>query len=203
MVIFSRFSQIINNVLRLYEMLDAEIAQFQAASALRCASGCGRCCENPKVVATVLEVLPLAYHFWEKNSAQAVLAQFLNVSDQEVCVFYQPDPLKNGQGRCGVYLWRPLLCRLFGFAAQKDKYGQPQLVTCSTMKSLCSYEYEQALENMHQGKLAAPLMQDYAMRLFNIDPHWGKEQLPINQAIKIALEKVGLLNEKEKIKEGK
>lgn len=113
-------------------------------------------------------------------------------------MFYQPDPLKNGQGRCGVYLWRPLLCRLFGFAAQKDKYGQPQLVTCSTMKSLCSYEYEQALENMHQGKLAAPLMQDYAMRLFNIDPHWGKEQLPINQAIKIALEKVGLLNEKEK-----
>lgn len=76
MVIFSRFSQIINNVLRLYEMLDAEIAQFQAASALRCASGCGRCCENPKVVATVLEVLPLAYHFWKEQRSGSFGAVF-------------------------------------------------------------------------------------------------------------------------------
>lgn len=181
-----------NDVLRLYEQVDGKIEEFKKASSLQCVSGCGRCCENPRISITILEVFPLACKLWQDKTAPAILDQLADDSaNKNVCVFYQPDAIVAGSGRCGAYLLRPLLCRLFGFSAKMDKYGNPILVTCSVMKNHCAQEYEQVKKQFYEKTLAAPRMQEYAMQLMYIDPYWAREQLPINQAIRIALEKAG------------
>lgn len=183
-----------NEVMRLYEKLQGQLDSFKSASGLSCPLGCGRCCENPDIFVNVLEVLPLAYHLWQNKTAQVVLDKMSALSSPGVCVFYKPDALNPGHGRCGVYPWRPLICRLFGYSVKKNKYGQPRLVTCLTMKTECAKEYQQAEQNLAGGTITAPVMHDFAMQLCNIDPHLGKEYFPINKAIEIAIQKTGLFN---------
>ncbi len=178
--------------MQLFAELEKKTEEFKTASGLRCAAGCGRCCENPKIHITVLEVFPLASQLWHNKTAESVLTKIAADPAAATCMFYQPDPVVEGNGRCGVYTFRPLLCRLFGYATVQDKNQHPQLVTCPTMKSLCAQEITPLAQALKEGRLMAPKMQNYAMQLYNIDPYLGKEQLPINQAIKIALEKLSV-----------
>ena len=196
MMISSYVAEKVNDVLNLYAGVDSKIEEFKKASSLKCVSGCGRCCENPKISITVLEVFPLACKLWQDKMAPAILAQMAKDSTQGVCVFYQPDAIVAGSGRCGVYPLRPLLCRLFGFSAKMDKHGNPSLVTCSTMKNYCAQEYKQVVKHFSEKTLAVPRMQEYGIQLLCIDSYWAREQLPINQAIRMALEKVGSFDEK-------
>jgi Fe-S-cluster containining protein len=185
-----------NEVLDLYAEVDGKIEEFKKVSSLKCVSGCGHCCENPKISITVLEAFPLACKLWQDKTAQAILDQIVNGAVENVCVFYQPDAVVAGSGRCGVYALRPLLCRLFGFSAKTNKYGKPSLVTCSVMKNHCAQEYEQVNKKLCKKTLAVPMMQEHGMQLLSIDFNWAREELPINQAIRMALEKVGSLDEK-------
>jgi len=187
----------VSQVLALFSEVDEEISAFQKKSSLHCAEGCGRCCENPEIETTVLDVLPLAYALWQEGLAEDTLHK-ISGSDKmkihdlgiEPCVFYKPDALVAGNGRCSVYLWRPLLCRLFGFSVKNDKQGKASLVTCPTMKKLCEREYQNVSQGLENG-MNAPRMRDFAMQALSIDPYLGQEQLPINRAVKLALERVG------------
>ncbi len=199
MAIPTHITEKVDDVLHIYEKLDGEIEEFRAASLLRCAKGCGRCCDNPNVFATVLEVLPLAYALWQEDEAKNALLKISRCAVSKTCVFYQPDPLRAGHGRCSVYRWRPLICRLFGYSTKRNKNGQSQIVTCPTMKKVCATEIDQTSQRLRDGSLPAPAMQDYALRVFSLDPYLGKEQLPINEAVKIALEKVGWYIQNEKV----
>ena len=176
---------------KLYAALDKEIARFQKATGLQCLSGCGRCCENPQVETTVLELLPLATELWKSKEAEPAIAKALQANLSGPCIFYKPDPLIAGKGRCAVYPWRPLICRLFGFSATTDKYGKPTLVTCSAIKQTYAQEYIFAEARIKSGR-PVPSMGDFSRRAFHIDPNLGKDQLPINEAIVKALEKVGI-----------
>ncbi len=184
----------IYSVLRLQRKLDLETAKFQSLSALKCVSGCGHCCENPHVETTVLEMLPLAVEFWRRNEAENFLKEFSEDESKGICHFYRPDPLREGQGRCSVYPLRPLLCRLFGFAGRVNKNGRTEFMTCSVIKSSFPGNCRRTQGLLDKG-LAIPLTADYAMQLYQIDPQWSSRRFPINQAFKIALEKVGLLLE--------
>jgi Fe-S-cluster containining protein len=173
-----------------YARLEKQIRKFQGASKLHCKSGCGQCCENPHVETTVFEMMPLAHDLWKKNQAQEILKK-IDDERKGVCVFYAADPSGTGQGRCTVYSLRPLICRLFGFSAKTDKTGAPQFVTCKVIKTCQAKEYARA-EEMIQGGLEIPIMADFAREVARIDPSEGVRQLPINTALKQALEKVGL-----------
>lgn len=181
----------IDRVLQLYRSLDSQVEEFKLKTSLKCALGCGRCCENPAVFVTILEVLPLACDLWVKGEALDVLAK-IRGERKGWCHFYQPDSTVAGNGRCQIYSFRPLICRLFGFAVKHDKHGRPSLVICSTMKSNCAQEYQKTTEDLNTGALKAPVMQEYALQIFNIDPVLGRELLPINEAIAEAIEKIGL-----------
>jgi Fe-S-cluster containining protein len=196
MIISAHQQDSINKVQELFHQLDQEIASFKSATSLGCVNGCGRCCETPAVFVTVLEVLPLAYELWKNGQALAVLEDIRN-DRKGWCVFYKPDALVAGKGRCTTYPWRPLICRLFGFSAKKDKYEKSELVTCSTMKEHCATEYDGASRRLTAGTLRAPLMSDYAMQVLTIDPALGKEQFPINQAIANAIEKINMVMREE------
>jgi len=180
----------IARITQIYSEIDRQIETFQQASGLQCPSGCGKCCENPEVETTPLEVLPLALELLRRDEAEHWLDKASE--NARVCIFYQPDPLIAGNGRCGVYAWRPSLCRLFGFASIKNKYDRPELAACKIHKQTLP----QVLKNLPIE--LAPNFGDFSMQLRNLQPD-RSDLVPINQAVAIAINKVGLLLDYEQI----
>jgi hypothetical protein len=90
-----------------------------------------------------------------------------------------------------MYLWRPALCRLFGFAAVTDKSGTPKLAACARHKQQFPDDVAMAQVAMANG-VTVPHFADWQTQVANIDPHWGYQQMPINQALQIAIERVSL-----------
>ena len=115
----------------LFESIGRQTRQFAAETGLKCETGCGTCCANPDIETTVAEVLPLAVYLWSISQADDALRTRPSAG---ACVFYKPDPAVKGHGRCGIYAYRPGLCRLFGFAANRDKYGRRTLATCKVIR---------------------------------------------------------------------
>ena len=176
---------------KLFDRADRETKRLSAKTGIKCAKGCGRCCENPYVETTILEMLPLAIQLWKEKEAEGWLNKSLATHLTGPCIFYKPDPLIAGKGRCSIYSLRPLICRLSGFSAAVDKHGKPELVTCPTIKQWQPREYEKAQKLVESG-LPIPQLRDFALAAYQLDPALGKDRLPINIAIKDALEKVGL-----------
>jgi Fe-S-cluster containining protein len=188
---------------KVFKAVDRQTTQFQKAAGIHCERGCGRCCENPNVTTTVLEMVPLALELWEKGEAERWL-QKAEADSGGKCLFYKPAPFQEGKGRCSIYSLRPLICRLFGFSAMHDKHGKPVFVTCPTIKKMFPGAYDNIQKRIQEG-LAIPQMSDFSQGVRNIDIELGTQQIPINWAIKLALEYVGMkmeytLQEKESLK---
>lgn len=171
----------------LFCQLEKEIAQFQESSGLGCVSGCDKCCTFPKVEASPLEFLPWAFHLFLIGEAENMLVA-LNESHDSTCLIYKPLSIID-TGRCGNYVYRGLICRLFGFAANTDKYGHLRLATCKLIKEGQASEYSSTAEAISKG-LYVPVFTDYYMKLNQIDCNMGNMILPINKALKSAIEEV-------------
>lgn len=138
-----------------------------------------------RIEATVLEFLPLAWYMYQCGEA-VMWHQKLSEDVSPVCVIL--NPLQQGKGLCSTYRYRGLICRLFGYAARLNKYGRAELITCSIIHDLPAYQpTEEAIQG---GTIQVPVMRDYYMQLQGIDPVLAAERIPINQAIKRALETV-------------
>ncbi len=132
----SRYARPAAAVRALYRRLDRRIASFRRASGLGCPPGCGECCLSPEVEATVLEMLPLALDLRRRGLLEPTLARLGPGGEPpRPCLFYSPAPLGAFGGHCSVYPWRPLLCRLFGFAAVAGPEGRPELAVCGRMRA--------------------------------------------------------------------
>lgn|SRR5690554_3103916 len=171
----------------LFYQLEQEMAQFQKASGLGCVPGCGKCCTHSEVEASPLEFLPWAFHMFLNGEAEETLTA-LNTTQSATCILYKPITLL-GQGRCSDYKYRGLICRLFGSAATTDKYGHLRLATCSIIKEGQAENYKAASEAITKD-LQVPIFADYYMQLNQIDFRLGNIVLPINKALKMALEEV-------------
>lgn len=182
--------KLVREIEGLFSLADRQAEQFRTNSALRCIEGCGRCCENPRIETTVTELLPLALELWKTKTADHWLAQVESSHDAGRCVFFQPDPVGTGKGRCGVYPFRPLVCRLYGFSANADKFNRLRLITCSIIKASQPKEMAQAQKLINQ-KTHVPKMTDFAMRVSQLDPVRGGRRIPINAAIRSAVECIG------------
>lgn len=179
----------VNAVELLFGKLDAEIHVFQKTSTLGCVAGCGRCCTHNEIDASPLEFLPWAYHLYVNGEVQDVL-DGLAANRGAVCHLYSPlGLLQAGKGSCGDYPYRGLICRLFGFGANADKYGQLRLATCSTIKENQAVAFHHAEKLIAEG-LSVPVFTEYYMRLSQIDFSLGGTIVPINDALKMALEEV-------------
>ncbi len=185
-------SEVIPQIVALYDRIDTETAAFQTATGLNCPPGCGKCCENPEVEATVLEMMPLALELWRTGEAAEYLERLSSLNSPESCLCYRPDPLVPGNGRCSVYPWRPTLCRLFAFATVKNKLGNPELAACIRQKQTIPDQVEGAKMAIASG-MSAPNFGEIADAVANIDPSLGSDRFPINHALKQALQRVGLL----------
>ncbi|MBU3823028.1 YkgJ family cysteine cluster protein [Flavobacteriaceae bacterium XHP0103] len=174
----------------LFEQLDVEISTFQNQTRLQCLAGCGHCCTNPTIEASPLEFLPWAFHVFLLGKAEDTLKELKNKDKQSVCHIYSPlNLIESTLGRCGDYKHRGLICRLFGYAATRDKYGQQRLATCKIIKENQLQHFQEASDAISKG-LYVPMFTDYYMQLNNIDFKLGNTIVPINKALKLALEEV-------------
>jgi len=171
----------------LFQQLEQESAQFEKVSHIHCFSTCGKCCTYPDIEASPLEFLPWAFHLFLEGKAETTLQQ-LNLNHSSTCIIYK-QLFATHLGRCDNYQYRGLICRLFGNAANRDKNGQLRLVTCSPIKEQQHKEYLATQTAIAKG-LKVPIFTDYYMLLNQIDFHLGNIILPINKALKMALEEV-------------
>jgi len=157
--------------------------KFSKHSGISCATGCHLCCLKKDISASPLEFLPLAYYLYKKGRADEFYDRLEQLPANDLCLIFSA--LRNTGGACTEYAYRGLICRLFGFASNRDKQGQNRLVTCKTIKETPAYNQ---LTGKHLVK--APVLSEYYMQLAAIDFTLANEQLQINQAIKRALELV-------------
>ena len=173
----------------LFDRLEKEIAVFQSETRLHCIAGCGKCCSTPEIDASPLEFLPWAFHLFLNGEAEDMLLQLQQKSDSN-CHLYRPHSfIDRSMGSCSDYRYRGLICRLFGYAASRDKYGQLRLATCKIIKEGQQENYNTAEEAISKG-LYVPVFTDYYMQLSQIDNRLATTLLPINQALATAIEEV-------------
>jgi len=173
----------------LYTHIDQVVTEFQLRSGLRCPTGCGKCCLTPEVQVTALEMLPLANEMLCKGRADQWLERLSGPFSSGACVLYEVHPAEDAIGHCGYYQWRPVLCRLFGFAAVRDRNGSKKLAVCRHIR-----------QNNPQGAYAAmlvgeeaPTFLNYSAEVYNLDPVLGLQLMPINEALRHAIERIGLV----------
>ncbi|MCB2218270.1 hypothetical protein [Desulfofustis glycolicus] len=179
-------------VLDLYAQADEATLRFKLASGLDCPSGCCTCCLSEKVEATVLEMLPLAFHLFRTRQAELVLKRIERQVDSNRCILFRPDRGSPNSGACSEYHCRALVCRLFGFAGCNDRRGQPRLAFCRIMRQRTTTTRAGA-NGAGTGDL--PLFHDFGMAITALHPDLGTARRPINIAISEALLKVGLVIE--------
>ena len=173
----------------LFARLETEITTFKSETSLHCLTGCGRCCSKPDIDASPLEFLPWALHLFLNGKAEETLVELEN-SSITTCLIYRPFALlEEYNGSCSNYRYRGLICRLFGYAASRDKYGKLRLATCKIIKEDQQENYNNTEEAISKG-LYVPIFTDYYMQLSQIDYRLATTMLPINEALKIAIEEV-------------
>jgi Fe-S-cluster containining protein len=178
-------------VLELYAEFDSSVKAFTIASGLRCPQGCGECCLSTKVEVTILELLPLAFHLFHTNQAELLIKRLERQPQESQCLLYRPDFTRAGLWGCSQYKHRGVVCRLFGFAGNRDRTGMPRLAQCRIMKFDCSQpEVSSSSPPAYQ---LMPLMSEAGIRITALHPELGTERLPINQALYEALQKVGMI----------
>jgi Fe-S-cluster containining protein len=177
-------------VLEVYRGLDETVAGFAARTGLACPRGCGHCCRSEKVEATVLECIPLAYELFRTFQAELILKRLLKNGDERRCVLYRSDFTEAGLWGCSHYRHRSVVCRLFGFAGNRDRDGIPRLAMCRVMKD--SRGPEAAALGGDDGDASLPLFSEAGLRITALHPALGVARMPINMALREALQKVGM-----------
>jgi len=183
------WKDLIRETLHIYRDIDRKILFFQIATGLRCLPGCGSCCESNTVEATVLECLPLANRIYRMKEEENILASVdLKIMEQDFrCVLFRPDETISDHGRCAYYGYRPLVCRLFGFSARRDKFSRQEICLCRVVKET---DHDKSTNLLQVGAdfADAPISQDSFMRIASLHPGLGFKFFPINIALKNALE---------------
>lgn len=182
----NRMELLAHQVDELMRELDQDIAGFRAWSGLGCAFGCGKCCLKPDIEAAPLEFLPFALAVYQEGALDDWLERLDKAGN--ICVIYDED--QSGAGKCSRYLHRGMICRLFGFAARRNKYGRKELVTCAIIKTEQSAAYGAAEKGISTEDRPVPVFTDYYDRLRDLDDGLGGRYVPVNSAIRTALETV-------------
>lgn len=177
-------------VLELYSEADRAVAAYREASGLACPSGCVQCCYSETVEATVLEMLPAAFHLFRSNQAERIWQCLDQEGRSQQCILFRPDLSRPDGGGCTLYPFRALVCRLFGFSGTTDRRGLTQLTRCRHMPVQLVPLNPKAVA---AAAAAMPLLHAYGIALTALHPSLGTARRPINDALGEALAKVGLV----------
>ena len=175
-----------SEILQIYNEVDTQTAKIVKSTGLHCPPHCGQCCHSPKISITVLEALPLALDIYLTNDENTVMDKIEAQGDNPMCVIFEPDPQQTHKGRCSRYAVRPLICRLFGYTARKNKYNELEFLGCHVHKEQENAAFQRADMALKSG-FPFPIGQEFFMQIASLDPQLGHRMLPINQAIAEAL----------------
>lgn len=175
-----------------YQRLDHHLAKLRHRTGLQCIDQCGFCCRNIKGEFTVLEMFPLALILSKRKKVDVWLAKLKRSFDQPKCIFLKTSSDSVQKGRCQVYIFRPLVCRIFGFSARRDKMGQYQLITCDVIRKAFPKQYELAQQVIKQGFTPA-IAQSYRSCIQNISTADTNKFYSFNEALYLAFMKIGLV----------
>jgi Fe-S-cluster containining protein len=184
-----RHTRIIEEIEKVFEELDAHLRSTAAVSGLKCPDFCGMCCRKSDIEASPIEFMPLAAWLYKTGKVNDFLAK-LDHPKHDWCACFDPDAAARGEWGCQYYEHRGLICRLFGFGFRLNRENQPVLVTCKIMKSTKATAVAKATEIAAANPEEMPIFSNYFMRLLAIDPDLAVPQMPINQAIRVAIEKL-------------
>lgn len=174
---------------QIFDEADAETSQYGQAMGLSCPPGCGSCCETPDIEATVLEFLPFAIRCWEDGSLEAWL-QKLQENPSPLCPFFQPIIPSSAKGRCLNYDARPLICRLFGYAARRGKTGGLEHVACNVQRKLDEGLNTRFQQWVTMQTTVVPVMAEFALRITSLNPDLCSKRLPLREGMREALQYV-------------
>lgn len=180
------FSQ---DLLKLYEEMSIEFSTYQRSTGLNCLEGCGRCCLNPEIEASVLEMIPFALKIHDENKLEYWIEKLEN-SDLSTCVLYEALSPGGEKGRCSSYNERPSVCRMFGVSGYYNKYQKLNLSVCKYIKNERRDLFEKL--NSQADEASTPTLIHWSYRLTQLNPEIIKDKYPVSVAIKKALEKVAL-----------
>jgi Fe-S-cluster containining protein len=184
----SHLEDISLQVVEFYASLDKDLATFQKQANYGCITGCSKCCTSPNIEATILELLPYAFYVYKNNQAETIYDSLLS-NDSPICSLYKPLQIEVQKGGCSDYAYRALICRLFGSSFTRDKNGESILLACKDIKSTFPDLQVTVNKEAHDG-LQVPLATNYYNNLSDIDYNLSKQQYPINEAMRLALEMV-------------
>lgn len=171
-------------LLKLFAEVDFATQAVAERAGLACPGGCGRCCDNPDIWTTPAELVPLAVELVTRGAADEA---YDRAQAADRCVFL--DSSGPGLGRCSVYALRPMVCRLFGFAARRDKSGGLELAACAVHKQVAPEAVARARAIAAEG--GAPVFAEWQERVRELDGA-AAELMPLNRALQVAIERVSL-----------
>lgn len=182
---------LVDEVLHQLRDLDPRTEALSRGTGLRCPAGCGACCLSPEVESTVLELLPAARELLRSGEVEAWLARLGRGEGSTRCVLYAPEVGDERSGRCALYPVRPAICRLYGFAARRNRRGVLELLVCRVHRSSAVEEVERAKRRIEEdGEVV--VLSDVHFDLAALHPGLGSKLMPINDALRSALELLAL-----------
>jgi len=184
------FDKIAIAVEEVFRGLDEHIERMTAKTGMKCLHLCGACCRKTDIEASPIEFIPLAIWLYNNEKVDEFLTKLDQSDKTGYCVLFSPDAWKDGNWGCMNYEKRGLICRLFGFGYRLNREGAPELVTCKLLKETSPDAVSIARQSGIDTPEEVPLFRNYSMQLFSIDPDLAINRLPINQAIRLAIEKL-------------
>lgn len=197
------FDKMVLAVEEVFRELDEHIERITSETGMRCLHLCSACCRKTDIEASPIEFIPLAASLYKSGKVDEFLERLDKSDETGYCVLFSPEAAKEGKWGCQNYEKRGLICRLFGFGYRLNREGTPELVTCKVMKEICPDAVGKARLKGTETPEDVPVFRNYSMQLYSIDPDLSIHQLPINQAIRLAIEKLyfhyspGLVQETE------
>jgi Fe-S-cluster containining protein len=201
----NRLRELSSHVMDVYQSLSQEFSAYQSSQSLHCVERCGACCNNPDIEVSPLEMLPFALHLFDTGRAEQVFDELDNYSGF-ACKQYQRLSLDGTEGYCGIYEYRPGICRMFGAAGYKTKSGEATLSVCKPIKQAVPEKYAAALiaiqpawgqshdsdpmSTMSISSSKPPMIAEGRQRLAQLDYELGDKLMPINDALRYILEKI-------------
>lgn len=172
------------NLSEIYQEMSQAFSIAQSSNKLQCPSDCGRCCQNPLIEASVLEMLPMALYLHDNNLIDTYLEKIAeSMQTNKLCVGIK-------ENRCHLYQNRPSICRMFGVSAFIDKHQKVQASICKRLKELFPEDSHKVINAPENHNLE--IMTHWLSRLLTLDPQLLNQPMNINLALRKAIEKVEL-----------
>jgi len=185
-----RIEDLIHELKNILDAAESQFLSFQAESGLPCPSTCGDCCYYPDISCYPFELYPLAYQILKNENVDDWIKR-LDQHSSSTCVLLQQTNPELKIGKCGAYAYRPFVCRAFGVSGLRDKFGQMKLSICKKLKML--HQHFMAQDNAHEElSKRAPEIRLYLEKMRATSMDYSQELMPLNSALKVAIEKVAL-----------